>query len=120
MNAVTLTLPYPPASNNLFANSKSGGRFKSARYTAWATEAGWEAKRQRAGRIEGPYALYIVACRPDARRRDLANLEKAVSDLLVSAGIVEDDSLCMKLQMSWGEPGQTVLVSVISTRGATP
>lgn len=118
MNAVTLTLPFPPASNNLFANSKSGGRFKSARYTAWATEAGWEAKKQRAGRIEGPYALYIVACRPDARRRDLANLEKAVSDLLVSVGIVEDDRLCQRLDMRWGPAGKTVFVNVISTRAA--
>jgi hypothetical protein len=82
MNAVLLTLPYPPSTNNLFFNLKKGGRAPSDRYKAWATEAGWEAKRQNAGKVTGPYALYITAARPDARKRDLDNLAKPISDLL--------------------------------------
>lgn len=118
MNAVTLTLPFPPSTNNLFVNVRGKGRVKSARYAQWCTEAGWEARRQRAGKVEGPYALYITACRPDARRRDLGNLEKPISDALKTAGIIEDDSLCQKLQMNWGSAGKTVFVSVISTKEA--
>lgn len=118
MNAVTLTLPFPPSTNNLFVNVRGKGRVKSARYAQWCTEAGWEARRQRAGKVEGPYALYITACRPDARRRDLGNLEKPVSDALKAAGIIEDDSLCQKLHMTWGSAGKTVFVSVISTKEA--
>jgi len=118
MNAVTLTLPFPPTTNHLFANRKSGGRFKTAHYKAWATEAGWEAKRQRAGKVSGPYALYITACRPDARKRDLDNLLKPVSDLLKDIGVIEGDHLCQKIGMSWGPAGKTVFVNVISTRAA--
>ena len=118
MNAVSLTLPFPPSTNNLFVNIKGKGRVKSARYSAWCTEAGWEARRQRAGRVEGPYALYITACRPDARRRDLDNIAKPVSDALKTAGVIEDDSLCQKLTMSWGTPGKTVFVQVFSTTEA--
>lgn len=118
MNAVSLTLPFPPSTNNLFVNVKGRGRVKSARYAQWCTEAGWEAKRQRAGRVEGPYALHITACRPDARKRDLANLEKPISDALTAAGIIEDDHLCQKLTMTWGARGKTVFVSIISTKEA--
>lgn len=115
MNAVSLTLPYPPAVNNLYFNKAGGGRAKSARYKSWCTEALWEAKRQRVGKVEGHYALIIVACRPDARKRDLGNLEKPISDALKNAGIIEDDHLCQKITMAWGESGKTVFVQVIST-----
>ncbi len=115
MNAVILTLPYPPSTNNLFFNLKSGGRAPSARYKAWTTEAGWAAKQQRAGKVAGPYALYITACRPDARRRDLANIEKPLSDLLVKLGVIEDDHLLQRLEMRWSGRGKTVLVNVIAT-----
>lgn len=118
MNAVSLTLPYPPATNNLFFNRKGGGRAKSARYTSWRTEALWEAKRQHAGRVDGPYALTIIACRPDNRRRDLDGIAKPISDALTAAGIIEDDHLCQKLTMAWGTAGKTVFVQVISTREA--
>lgn len=118
MSAVLLTLPFPPAANNLFINLKRGGRAKSARYSAWCTEAGWEARRQRAGKVAGPYALYITASRPDARRRDLDNLAKPISDALKAAGIIDDDSLCQHLEMRWAGPGKTVLVNVISTQEA--
>ena len=118
MNAVSLTLPYPPATNNLFFNRKGGGRAKSARYTSWRTEALWEAKKQHAGRVDGPYALTIIACRPDNRRRDLDGIAKHISDALTAAGIIEDDHLCQKLTMAWGTAGKTVFVQVISTREA--
>lgn len=74
MNAVSLTLPYPPATNNLFFNRKGGGRAKSARYTSWRTEALWEAKRQHAGRVDGPYALTIIACRPVRQQKSFKRL----------------------------------------------
>lgn len=115
MSAVILTLPYPPTANHLFANSKSGGRFKTAHYKAWATQAGWEARQQRAGKIAGPYALYITACRPDARKRDLDNLAKPISDLLKELGVIESDHLCQRLDMRWSGRGKTVLVNVIAT-----
>ena len=41
--------------------------------------------------------------RPDKRRRDLANLEKAVSDFLVNVGVIEDDCLIESLFMEWAD-----------------
>ena len=118
MSAVTVTLPFPPSVNALYRNAPGRGRAKTQRYHQWTTQAAWEAKIQRAGKVKGPYALYIVACRPDARKRDLDNLAKPLSDALKTAGIIEDDSLCARLEMSWGAPGKTVLVTVISTKEA--
>lgn len=115
MNAVSLTLPYPPTVNHLYTNVPGRGRVKSAHYKRWCEEAGWEARRQRAGKVAGPYALYITACRPDARKRDLGNLEKPISDALKTAGVIEDDHLCEKLTMCWGASGDTVFVTVVST-----
>jgi crossover junction endodeoxyribonuclease RusA len=43
--------------------------------------------------------------RPDKRKRDLGNLEKAISDILVSQNIVEDDSLCEWIEARWVEKG---------------
>jgi len=45
--------------------------------------------------------MTIRAVRPDKRRRDLANLEKAISDLLVDHKVIEDDSLIESLSMEW-------------------
>ncbi len=118
MNAVLLTLPYPPSTNHLFANRKSGGRFKSPHYKAWATHAAWEAKLQNAGKVVGPYALYITAARPDARKRDLDNLVKPISDLLKEIGVIEGDHLCQRLDMRWSGRGKTVVVNVIATQEA--
>ena len=118
MSAVTLTWTYPPSVNALYKNLPRGGRAKTKRYKTWSTLVGWEARVQRAGKVLGPYVLYVVACRPDARKRDLGNLEKPISDALVDAGIVEDDHLCQRLEMTWGAPGDTILVTVISTKEA--
>lgn len=53
--------------------------------------------RQKIGR----YDLVIKLNPPDKRKRDLGNLEKVVSDLLVDHGIIDDDSGCQSLYMKW-------------------
>jgi Holliday junction resolvase RusA-like endonuclease len=65
---------------------------------------------QLAGQVKGKkvtsaYKLTILAVRPDKRRRDLGNLEKAVSDILVSQNIIEDDCLCEWMEIRWVEDG---------------
>lgn len=45
--------------------------------------------------------MTILATRPDGRRRDLGNLEKAVSDLLVEMQVIADDSLIEMFSMEW-------------------
>lgn len=72
----------------------------------WRKLAMWQIAGQAKGRKHlGAYKLTILAVRPDKRRRDLGNLEKSVSDILVSQGIVEDDSLCEWLEIKWVKEG---------------
>lgn len=41
--------------------------------------------------------------RPDKRRRDVANFEKGVSDLLVSQQVIGDDSMIERIVLEWKE-----------------
>jgi Holliday junction resolvase RusA-like endonuclease len=106
---IEIRLPYPVSANDLWSLTRTGMR-KSDAYKAWLTEAGWEAKAQRPGKIIGPYKLSIHAVRPDAKRRDLGNLEKAVSDLLQSLQIIENDCLAEMITMRWVTSGEGITV----------
>ena len=107
---VELQLPFPPSVNRLWRTGRKRV-YKSDEYTAWLEEAGWRAKEQRPGAIVGPYVIDIRAARPDKRRRDLGNLEKAVSDLLESIGIISDDCWAEGIHLSWAQ-GEGVYVRV--------
>ena len=112
--AVITLSELPPSTNALFANS-SRGRFKTPAYKAWIHSAGWELREQRPASVTGSYALEMRFGRKN-KRRDLDNNIKAVSDLLVSHRVVEDDSLCRKITAEWvSEPG--VHIMVVSTKG---
>lgn len=54
--------------------------------------------------ITADVAVDYIFKRPDKRRRDVGNLEKAVSDLIVAAGILEDDSQIVDIRLRWGQP----------------
>lgn len=111
MAPVELTLPYPPSANRLWVRARQGMR-RSDHYTAWLKEAGWLALAQRPGKITGPYKLAINAVRPDKRRRDLGNLLKATEDLLVSIGLIEDDSKSEMIVMRWVTTGEGVTIRI--------
>ena len=99
--------------NRLWRAKKTGGVYSSEKYTAWKKHAEWALHGQVKGKqITGEYTLEIVAVKPDKRRRDLGNLEKAVSDLLQHMKIIEDDCLCQKITMEWAKSGPECLISV--------
>ena len=50
--------------------------------------------------------------RPDKRKRDLGNLEKALSDILVSTGIIEDDSNIEDLRLHWADQNEPVIINL--------
>lgn len=101
---VSLNIPYPPSANRLW-RAVNGRQIKSAHYRAWTLEAATVIRSQLPGRhtIDGPYHLMIKATRPDNRRRDLGNLEKPLSDALVTAGVIADDSNCQILHLFWAD-----------------
>lgn len=107
---VTLTLPLPPSTNNLFRNVNRHGRVRTDAYKAWADEAGWALKMQRPTPIEGAVSISITVHRV-SKSSDLDNRAKAVLDLLVTHGVIEDDNLVEELSLRWSpEKGATVVV----------
>lgn len=106
-----LHLPYPPSANKLWTRSKYGMR-KTDAYNAWLTLAASEARKQKPQAIEGPYHLSIQIVRPDLRRRDLDNIIKPTSDLLVCVGVIEDDCYCEMITARWVTRGEGLYVRV--------
>lgn len=105
----TITLPWPPAVNNLYMNVGKR-RVRTARYDAWLNEATIRARLQRPKPVRGDFGVYATFNRPDRRRRDLDGLLKAPLDLLVKLGVIDDDSGAQTITMAWsdapiGKPG---------------
>jgi len=100
VNPVILAIPYPPSANRLW-RAVGGRNIISAEYRRWKDSAGWEVRSQRPRAIAGRYAITITASAPDKRKRDLSNLEKATSDLLVTCGVIEDDHLAQRITLEW-------------------
>ena len=83
---MTVSLPYPPSTNHAYC-VRNGRKVKSAEARAYAHEVGWRvADHVRTGeqppeRWDGHrLAVTIDVYAPDARKRDLANLEKLALD----------------------------------------
>lgn len=95
---IVLTLPFPISVNAMYRN-KLKSRAKSERYMTWARAAGWQLQAQRQKPIKGWYALTLTLYEADNKRRDADNFVKAVSDLLVTHGLIEDDSFCSSLMI---------------------
>lgn len=113
--AISLALSRPPSLNRMWRIGPRGA-YKSAEYKAWMTDSLLKIGRNRPPPITGKYALEVFIRRPDNRRRDLDNVAfKAVSDFLVQAGFVKDDSLCIRLVAEWREDGPEALVNVYPT-----
>jgi crossover junction endodeoxyribonuclease RusA len=64
--------------------------------------------------IGGPLKVELLAFPPDRRRRDLDNLQKALLDSIVAAGVIEDDSNIDDLRVVRGPvfPGGKVQVVI--------
>lgn len=74
---------------------------------AWIKESSglWMQQKplQKVKSIKGHYTLKIILNPPDKRHRDMGNSEKAASDFIQRMGIIEDDYLCRKLEIVWGD-----------------
>lgn len=109
---LSLDLPFPPSSNNLFVNGRRG-RFVSPAYAAWKKEAGAAIKQQIGDQaVSGPYALQIRFVRPSRRRMDLDNRVKAVIDLLAWMKVTDDDSELQSLRVRWVADGPACWVAI--------
>lgn len=100
---IQFTIPMPPPLSACFRNASGPGRVKTPRYERWKRDAGWIVRAQRPGSIHGPVRVTYLIGRPDKRKRDLGNLDKALSDLLVHLRVIDDDSKIVDLRLVWAE-----------------
>ena len=104
-------LTLPPSVNRLWRMGR-GKMYRSKNYEEWRTLSLWRLSCQMRGKtqITGHYRLRLEAVRPDRRKRDLGNLEKAAHDVLVAAEIVEDDSYCQVIELAWVKAGPECVI----------
>ena len=85
-------------------------------YQDWILQAGYRLNAQRHAPVPGKVSLLIEVAEPATKvRQDIANREKAVTDLLVTHGIIEGDDqrFVREITMRWA-PIQEVRVTVRS------
>lgn len=118
-SARILITDMPPSANGLRKSFIKEGKVisvKSDGYTDWRKAAVAEIASQAVGKIDGPYHLSIVAQRHwrSKRARDIDNIIKPISDALVKAGVVQDDSLAESVMARWIDelPGHAVVIDV--------
>ena len=112
MTELVLHLPLPPPLSACFKNVARNGRAATDRYKAWQQIAYLRARPQL--RSESPLVFSLVAVdyqlgRPDKRRQDIANREKALSDMLVKLCVIADDSQIVDLRMRWADVDGAVI-----------
>lgn len=91
----------PPPLSQLTNNALGRGRVKSAAYRSWISFVEQITPRPLKP-VTGPVAIQYEFLHPgDRRRRDLFNLEKATSDMLVNLGYLEDDSQIVDGRLLW-------------------
>lgn len=99
---VAITMPVPPSVNNAYVNIPGRGRVPGKQLRQWKELAGWEVLQQRPKRVNGDVSIQIEVARFQSKsRNDIDNRIKAALDLLVSLGIIEDDSRVVKVSAEW-------------------
>lgn len=98
--AIEIHIPVLPPSANDMNEYGKGRVFNSKAYKNWRYNAGLIVKSQKPAGIVGPYKLTIQAERP-AKRRDLDNILKPISDLLQDAGVIANDCYCEMISARW-------------------
>lgn len=101
MNAVSLTLPWPPTVNTYWRSIVLGGKHCRARSQVLISEQGRTYRKTVAelvldckvprNALKGSLAVKAIAFPPDRRARDLDNLWKGMLDSLKHAGVIRDD-----------------------------
>lgn len=120
LNALTVTLPYPPSANRMWRHVGSKV-LRSAEYERWRKACTLIIKAETRGNgLLGPYTLSLAIGRPDRRRRDIDNLIKPVGDVLVLAGAVVDDCDCQRVEAAWAVDVTGVRVRVLETTRIQP
>lgn len=88
--AIVVTMRKPPSTNKLWARGAGGSRHRSAEYSAWLRDAGWDIKRQIVG-MEPINCRFNMTVEVPISRRDTDNWMKAIGDVCQHARVVTND-----------------------------
>jgi Holliday junction resolvase RusA-like endonuclease len=112
---VRFELPLPPTTNSLFATDfKTKRRFISKEYAAWKRAAGALLREQYA-RYDSPEVLKPVHLRIQLNvnhQSDIANREKAITDLLVHTLDMPDDRYIDRLVIERDREIEAAVVTI--------
>jgi Holliday junction resolvase RusA-like endonuclease len=92
MTGLSILLPWPPSTNDLWRAVKLRGNIMSARYRDWVREAELALAVQPHHAVEGPVAIRLQLCPPTNRAYDPDNFIKAVIDFLHGRDLIDGDS----------------------------
>ena len=94
------TVPVPPSTNNLFL-SMGRKRVKTPEYRSWLQVAILSFRQlSKPERFTVEVVIQIHGGKRFNTRRDVGNCEKSISDALVEAGVIPDDSISAGLGVS--------------------
>lgn len=95
-----LHVPVPPSVNSLYKNLRGRGRVKTKDYSAWFANARNVVRLQKPGVVRGPVVIVLCVDRQGVGS-DLDNRVKALFDLIVKLGVIEDDSKVLAFCTAW-------------------
>lgn len=104
-----LRLPLIPSVNAIYLPRSGGGSYLSKEARAWKEEAVLRLKIARISHFP-PKTFVVMEVKgiyPDKRRRDLNNMAKLGCDVLMDAGIIDDDNV-----LEWREKGWRLVSDV--------
>jgi crossover junction endodeoxyribonuclease RusA len=115
---IQFTLPMPPSMNSIW-RGKAKGVYRSAEYMKWIIVAGNMLKTYRIATVTPPYIVDYEFGRKVTKkgevskaRMDVANREKALSDLLQKMGVIEDDCLINDMRLRWSQEVEPNMVRI--------
>lgn len=98
--AVAFTLPTPPSTNALFKNLPRKGRVRTGAYDDWLGFALTAIRLQQVAPIAGR-VVAVLGVERMSLQADLDNRLKAVLDVIVKSGIIDDDTLVTAIAAAW-------------------
>lgn len=95
---IAFDFPYPPSVNHYWGQSGKR-RFITKKGTAFREQVVAKVIAQGLQTLAGDCQVFVVINPPDKRRRDIDNPMKALLDAMEHAGVYEDDSQIVKLDI---------------------
>lgn len=118
---IRLVLPWPPSVNHIYNRRRGGGVYLKPSVKAFREKVWYATRSQRAPMgIDYPVDVVCYLSPPNNRRVDADNLNKAILDALVKAGVLVDDSrgIVDSIKAAWG-PNVSDGRVVVTIRRAT-